>query len=354
MSENLLSISDSIIKINKVLQQIQSDIQKDPGLQDFETIELPFKLVEAGINLWAALYSPQVLRHLADADADTLDAWAIALSQTLNKQLAVLNNWLPHLSTLPISPTLTQRITTSTAEIQEINTKKSQLLQAATELFNQEQELRTQEQELRLLQQKEVDLTKIQNELHLVDLGDLRDKIATLSVTLEPLARELEQLQQQKAEIEEQVLALKQQQIILESEIEGQKHKQQRQQGVVLNKTQELISLTQAARAKLTEPLNSTLTDLEQQRSEYKQLSEQLQSSIQAFNKYLEETEDIRDRLNNHYQANQGISERLPLDCQKVNGIIQTIEQNLAELDREIASARKQHEISKQKTIFIF
>ncbi|MDR9893014.1 hypothetical protein G7B40_000240 [Aetokthonos hydrillicola Thurmond2011] len=354
MSENLLSSSDAITKINKILHRIESEIQTEQGLRDFDTIELPFKLVEAGIDFWTAIYSPEVLRQLANADPDTLDAWAIALSQTLNRQFIVLNNWLPHLSTLPITPTLKQKISDLIAEINQISSEKSQLLQSATELFNQEQKLHSDTEELSQLRQKDAELKTIQAELQSVDLDSFRQEITNQSATLEPKATELKQLQQQKAEIDSQIMALQQQQAVLEGEIEYQKLKQRRQQTGLLKSTKELITLTQAGRTKLDESLSTALTDLEEQRREYQQLWEQLQAGIQAFNRYQVETDEIRTHLYAYYQANQTISQQLPIDYQKVNAIIQTIEHNLAQLDQEIANARRQHEQSQQKTILTF
>lgn len=60
---------------------------------DYDHIELPFELVKIALKLWENFYPPELLENLANSDPDTLDAWAIALSQTLSQQLSLLDTW---------------------------------------------------------------------------------------------------------------------------------------------------------------------------------------------------------------------------------------------------------------------
>lgn len=93
-------------KIANLLEQIQNlGLDSEDGetnvlssLHQFETVALPFEWVQQGMGLWEAIFPPEVLEYLGREDPDTLESLAIALSQTLQTQLAILNSWLPLLT----------------------------------------------------------------------------------------------------------------------------------------------------------------------------------------------------------------------------------------------------------------
>lgn len=344
------SSSQNIDKITQLVQQIQ----QAQSLLEFETIELPFGLIEAGIDLWGSTFSPEVLRQLASADADTLDAWAIALSQTLQIQLTLLNNWLPHLATLPVPSTLKQKISKRIRSLGQIANEKSQLLQSAAILLSQEQQLKHDASELQNLRQKAKELEQIQAELQATNLESLRQEVTTQEATLEPQKQALESLKQQKAQLDNQIADLQQQQAKLQEEINHLQSRQQRVETSTTNTSVELITLTKSQQERLSESLSSVLADLEKQQLEFQQTQQQLQKAIQDFNQYQAATEEIRTHIHTHYQSDQVLGCLLPVERQKVDTLIRTIQQNLAELDQELAAGQRVHERSQQKTTLTF
>ncbi len=184
----------------------------------------------------------------------------------------------------------------------------------------------------------------------------LRREIADQSEAVALKASEIEAFERQKVELKAKLVRLQEQQTILEADIEQYKQNHQLQQsGGVLTAAKELIRLTREERAKLFEPLKVVLDDLEQQRKDYQQTWEKLQTAIQQFNKYREETDEIYVHLDRHYQADCTLSQRLlPLDSKKVEHILQIIRTHLDELDKELAQARTRHERSQQKSIVTF
>ena len=175
------------------LQQRMQQIQQAQNLLEFETIELPFQLVEAGIRLWESLYSPESLQQLAQTDPDTLDAWAIALSQTLQNQLDLLNRWQSSLGTLPVPPLLKQKIEDRIQKLREIAQEKSRLFQELTPLLQQEQQLLQEAEELSVLKGKEKALHQIQADLEAIDIEHLRQSISTQVAHLKPGLQEVMQ-----------------------------------------------------------------------------------------------------------------------------------------------------------------
>lgn len=346
------------------LEQITSlvdQIQTTKSLIEFETIELPFQLVEAGINLWASTFSPEVLRQLASSDADTLDAWAIALSQTLTTQLNLLNNWLPHLANLPVPPKLKQQISDRILAIGEIASKKSTLLQTAADLLSQEQELRQNSNDLQRLTDKEKELQKIQAELQQTDIEILRQNISDKAAFIEPQMKALRDLQQQKADLDNQIAALQRQQTTLREEITYWQSRQNHLESNTTDTVAELISLTQVQRERLSEALSKELVAVEQQRTEliqqqasYHQAQQQLQKAREDFQKYQTATEEIITAVTTHYQADQALGSLLPIDRQKVDTLFRTCQQTLAEIDQELASARRKNEQAQQKSRIFF
>ena len=347
MLPELLQKLDRINQLIDKLQQTQNPLE-------FEAIDLPFKLSAASIQLWESVFSPETLQQLASSDPETLDAWAIALTQTLETQLTVLKQWLPILTTLPIPPLLSQKINDSIQSISQIASEKSRLLQTSANLFSQEEKLRHDRDELEHLQQKARELETIQTLLQNSNLDTLQQEIAERSAALGPEVETVQRLQQQQAELETKIAALKQQQEILNHKLTQLQAHQQRQETSIQNTTQQLVTLTQSQRENLSEATASVLADLEKQRTEYHQVWDQLQTAIQAFNQYQSETDEIKTNLKAYYHSNQDIVQRLPVDRQRVDTLIQAIQANLAELDQELVSARSRHEQAQLQNFLTF
>lgn len=244
------------------LQQQIDQIKRIKNLLEFETIELPFQLVEEGIRLWESLYSPESLQQLAETDPDTLDAWAIALSQTLQNQLDLLNRWQSSLGTLPIPPLLKQKIEDRIQKLSQIAQEKSRLFQELTPLLQQEQQLQKEAEELSVLKEKEKALQQIQADLKEIDLERLRKSISSQVTNIKP----------------------------------------------------------------------------------------GLQGVIQELNSYYHpQIDKIKTQLKAHFQSDQELVNLLPVDRQKVEALIQKLQENLGELDRELTAAQLKHEQQNQK-----
>lgn len=340
-------------EINQIKQLIQQ-IEAAKSLGEFETIELPFQLVTVGINLWETTLPAAILQHLASSDPETLDAWAIALAQTLQTQLNLLQQWLHQISTLPIPPTLQQQIEQRIQQLSQIATEKSQLLKTATALLSQEQQLKRDAAELQNLNQKTAELQQIQAELQATNLENLRQAIALQTAAIAPEKQTLDNLKQQKAALDAQIAACQQQQTQLQAEIDSLKNRQQSRDRSLTQTARELITLTAEQQASLSTTLATVLADLAQQQLEFKQTQQQLNQAIADFNRYQTATVEMRDRLDNHYQADAKLGQILPANHQKISTLISNIQQNLAQLDQELAAAQTANERSRQKTIFTF
>jgi len=343
--------------ITVVLQQIQ----ESQNFREFDTIQLPLELVQAGMSLWESTFYPEVLRQLAGADPETLNAWAIALSQTLNMQLEILNSWLPHLTTLPIPTTLKQKIDDRTSAINQIANDKSKLLQSAANLLQQEEKLQQSNSELQSLKEKARQLQEIKTELEGTNLDNLRASITTQTAALEPSQQKLRSLQQQKAELDDQISALQRQQSILKEEINYWQSRQNRLETSTEDTVAELIVLTQSQREHLSAALTKELDALEQQRTElvqqqksYGEAQQQLQKAGEEFQKYQTATAEILTALNTHYISNLGLGNLLPIDSQKVDVLLRNVQQILAEIDGELGNARRKHEEAQPKNTLVF
>lgn len=341
-----------LAEITRLLQEIQ----QCQNIIEFDNIKLPFELVETALSLWKSSFEPEVLRQLASADMDTLEAWAIACSQTLNTQLEILDSWLPHLTTLPIPATLKQKISDRTQKINQIAKDKSQLLQSSAELLSQEEQLHQQALELSNLQQKTRKLQEIKLQLQATNLESLRQSIAAQAAELEPQQQVLTSLQQQKSDLDDQICALQKQQATIRDEINYWQSRHNRLETTTTNSVSELITLTQLQQERLSAALAKEFATLEQQQAEltqqqqlYHQTKQQLEKAKEDFQKYLTATEETRTLLNIHYQSNRELGNLLPVDHQKIDNLFKNIEQTLAEIDQELTAARSKHEQTQQK-----
>lgn len=343
--------------ITVLLQQIQGS----QNLIEFETIKLPLELVKAGTILWESTFHPEVFRKLASADPETLEAWAIALSQTLNTQVEILNSWLPHLTTLPIPTTLKQKIGDRTSSINQIASDRSKLLQSAASLLQQEAQLQQDNSQLQDLKEKVKQLEKIQAEVAATNLEQLQADITAQTAAIEPEYQKLRSIQQQKADVDDQIAALQRQQTMLKEEVDYWQSRQNRLETSTQDTVAELIILTQLQRERLSAALAKELATLEQQRTDltqqqqsYHQAEQQLQKAQEDFQKYQTATQERIAALNTHYQSDSALGNLLPIDRNKVDNLFRNAQQTLAEIDRELATARSKHEQAQQKTSFTF
>jgi len=344
----------SLQRLIELAQSLEENLEQGHSPLEFDSIEQPFQLIAAGVEVWEQLYSPEVLRQLAETDPDTLDAWAIALSQTLQQQLTLLNTWIPHLSSLPVPHSLQQKLQSYYQDIAAISREKSQLLDSANMVLSREQELRRQGQELDQLKQTCQTLNRMEAELRTTDLGQLRQENQERSQALTPEYEQLQALEQEKAQLEADYAAIQQQRQRLEAEIQRLRSRRQQQDQQTAASSQDLIQLSQAERQRLSDLLASVLEDLEQERQAYQQVKGDLQGAIGQFNQYQEHTEAIRSHLKQHYQQNADLSQRLPVNRQTIDPLLQDIRQHLQQIDQELAIAQQHHAESQRKQSFNF
>jgi chromosome segregation ATPase len=311
-------------------------------------------LIQATIKFCGSVFAPESLDEIATTDEESINAWAIALMQTLQSQLILLDGWQPRLTTLPLPETLQEKIRDRATQLQQISQQQSELLQSTATLFSQEAELRQGAEALQQLKKKAQILKRIKSELKTTDLNALREQISLQAIAIAPQREELENLKQQKAELDREVTYLQQQRHNLESQITYLQQRQQRLETATSQSAQQLISVTNGEKERLSQELNILLTDLSSQQEAYQQIQQQLATAIADSNRYQQETEKLRQYLQQHYQANQEIAQNLPVNQQKIQQIVKSIEQNLAELDQELAQVLQQQAESKQKTIFTF
>ena len=348
-------------RIAKLIEQIQDDIMdRDEerlligSLHEFETIDRPFQLIQATIELTASIFTPESLGEIAKTDEESINAWAIALMQTLQAQLSLLEGWEAQLASLPLPEALKQKIGDRTSQLQEIAREQSTFLRSTRALFSQEAQLRQDAKTLQQLKKKAKLLKAIKSELQTTDLDKLRDRISTQEEAIAPQRQELETLKEQKAQLDSELESLQQQKITLDARVNYLQHRYQRLEAGTHETASEAIELTVAQEEHLSEELQSLLGELSQQQQEYQQTQENLASAIEESNRYQKETDGLRHQLQQYYQSNQELANNLPVNRQKIDGIVKTIQDNLAILDQELARALQQQEDSAKKTTFTF
>ncbi|WP_254566491.1 hypothetical protein [Oscillatoria sp. HE19RPO] len=346
-------------KIANLLEQIQNlGLDSEDGetnflssLHQFETVTLPFEFVQQGMGLWEVIFPPELLESLGTKDPDTLESLAIALSQTLQTQLAILNPWLPLLTT---PPALADKIRDRTTQLQQITTEKAELLAASETLFHRELELRQAGETLQDFQQTLAELQAIEQELATTDLEDLRREISTRQTALEQDRNQLETLKRQQAELEAEIAAIQGLNHQISRELEGLQLRRSRLETRTQQQTAQLITLTETERERLGTALPPLLEELVEQQSAYQNAQGELSQAIADFNCYQQQTHEVIMHLNSHYQTDVELGQKLPVNHSKIETIIQRIQDNLAELDQELAIAQQQHERSQEKTIVTF
>jgi len=331
------------------------------NLLKFDNICLPFELIQSLFEDCQLTFTAELLKQLSETEPETFEAWAIALSKTLATQLELLNSWQLLLDSLPISANLKQRINDRNQSLKTLITEKSELLKSANLILSQEQQIIQETQELKTLKSKIQQLTTLEAELQTANLEQLRKTIAEKAIQLEPQQQILTDLQQQKTQLDEQITALQQQQTLLKEEITYWQSRQNHLEQSTRNSVSELITLTQLQRQRLSEALAEELAHLEtqkqqliQQQESYNQVQQQIQQTQTDFETYHTVTQELITMLNSHYQTNVVLGKLLPVNCEKIDHLLKTVQETLAEIDQELSISRKKQEQIQQKIRFTF
>ncbi|HIK12090.1 MAG TPA: hypothetical protein IGS52_17830 [Oscillatoriaceae cyanobacterium M33_DOE_052] len=343
-------MTNYITKINQII----TNIEKSPNLREFETVELPFKLVEATWELMAFAYPPQVLQQLGDTDPDTLDAWGLALAATMEMQLQIVGKWQQQLTSLPLPEGLKAKITDGYDKLGEIAANTSQFMADFDQLLRQEKQLKEAQEELHRLQQTAAELQQIQTELETANLEQLRGEIATLAAAIEPERETLAALQEQKENLAGEMAAISQQKERLMEGINYLKSGISGGERETIGLAREMLNIHEGLRQDLSVSLASILADVGSQQGELRRIKEQIQTAVQEFNQYQRRVGEMQGYLQAHFQRDRELGQLLPVDQQKVNNLIDNIQQNLAQMDGELAAARSVLAESQQKITLSF
>lgn len=336
------------------LSQLLQQLQTTETVLDFDNIQLPFQITDTSYQLWRSLFSEENLQKLAQDAPETLDAWAIALMKSLQKQQELLQIWLPLLANLPIPEKLKAKIQENNERLQSQFTEQSQICQAAGELLQQEQQLRQQAAELENLRHRQQELETIQQQVANIDWQQWRQNIETQAEQIEPQKQSLQELQQKQTEIENYLTALKNQRQNLEQDLEIWQNREKKEASRTQQTAAQLQEFINKYRQQLSKPLADMLADVAEQKQELEQVQQQLQQAVADFNEYQQETEQQKNHLQAHYQADEATSRLLPVNSQRVNHLLQQIQENLTELDKELSQGHQIHKESENKQIYRF
>jgi hypothetical protein len=341
-------------EIQQNLNRLTTALENNYGLWDYETVAIPFELTQACLQIWTDCFPVSILQKLDGNDEGTLEAWAIALNETLTKQLGILNQWIPLLNVPSIPRSVREKSEQRTAELHQIANEKLAVLKAFPDLFSQEIELRSAAAELSDLRVKFSELQAVEADIQANDLAALRAQVNRKESELLPQQETLTRLRIQQVDLDIQITSLRQQQEVLEQEIEREKLLQEDHQLGLVSQVKRLLNFTENASEGLSISINEAVANLNIQRAEYNLQWEHLQEIIATCKQYYTETEMIRKDLNAHYQVDVNLGKCLPINRHQINKFILAIEENLTELDQELQTVQRQHEMLQQKQHLIF
>ncbi|HAN75247.1 MAG TPA: hypothetical protein DCQ63_13900, partial [Planktothrix sp. UBA8402] len=72
------------------------------------------------------------------------------------------------------------------------------------------------------------------------------------------------------------------------------------------------------------------------------------------FETYQTITQELITILNSHYQTNAVLGKLLPVNCQKIDHLLKTVQETLVEIDQELSTSRQKQEQIQQKIRFTF
>jgi tetratricopeptide (TPR) repeat protein len=175
------------------------------------------------------------------------------------------------------------------------------------------------------------------------------------STAIKRKQEEIKKLEQQQKQLEAELQQLQSAQEEIEASLQNQRQDHASRQSTFQPVAEQLLSLIKIEHTALLEPLKLVLDDLQQQRGDYQEAWEKLQAAIQEFNQYKQATDEIRVHLSSHYQSDQSLGSILtPVDRAKISHLLQTVQAQLEEVDRELKQALIIHEQSQQKHLLNF
>ena len=254
-----------------------------------------------------------------------------------DKKVIIINNKLYELKNKKLSNTIKKQENSAIFEVSNSISQGPELLQNEQPANNEKEVINPE-----ISEQSEAVNSKTS------EIENLKEQNAKLE-------NERKEFQKQNAKLKSELEELREQQNRFQAEIKEYQDSNLKDQIEIQKLVEKLIQLKKEEYTKLSQPLEIILNDLEKHQQDYQQTWDRLQTAIQQFNKYKEETDEISFNLNAHYEADCDLNENpLPLDRQKVNEIIQKVRQLLAELDKELADALIKHEQSQRKLFITF
>lgn len=327
-------MSDKITKIVERIAEFAARIRQVQNCLEYDHIELPFNLTDKAIELLAEIFTVASLQQLAEnQEEETLNAWAIALTKTLDKEIKLLDQWLTVVNALPVYQKLKDEINDKSTVIKDSVQTKSVLLKLAKIVLN-DQQLETFKATIEsspdihtLEAQIESEKRKVETQVKELESKDkeiqeLQQKSDAKKVNLEAKKLELEAKNQEKGKLETQ---------IDDCQVKFDK---------LANQNQELAQqLAEANR------------NLEAQKQKYDTIESQRKQAIEDWQKYESATKQIQDALKLHAQSNQEIGGNLllPSETQSMENLGLEIARLLQQQDEILSVARQKNEELQKK-----
>lgn len=314
---------------------------KDPG-----RITLPCRLLRAAAEVTEQVYDPDSVSRLDEAEVEMLVTYLSKAVDAVVGSLSQVVAGLPKQPPAEMLAKLDQQVESLTGLLKERET----LLAAAQSVLEREEEVLAEQRRLDDLRQRHAALLRARERLEGTSIEELRREVEDLESKLGPARTELEQLEGRLSEGETALVAVSGALADARRRLGEQEKKAEEEFAKLVGVGESLVAALAPHAARCQRNIREIVREIGEKTAEGKQLREELTARLEEVGTVYDETAGLAEALKLYAQSDYQVALSVPGVVKTVRERLSRIEEELREVDVELARALSQHQVAGRVT----
>lgn len=314
-----------------------SGADKDPG-----RITLPCRLLRAAADVTEQVYAQDLVGGLDEAEVEMLVTY---LSKAVD---AVVGSLRQVVAALPRQPPaeILAKLDRQADSLAGLVRERETLLSAAQSVLEREKEILEEQRRLDDLRQRHAALVRARERLKGTSLEELRREVAELEAELGPARAELEQLEGELAKGDAALTAVGAALDDARRRLGEQEKKVEDEFAKLVGVGESLVAALAPHAARCRRNILEIVREIGEKTAEGKQLREELSARLEEVGRAYDETAGLAGALKLYAQSDRQLALSLPGVMNSIRERLSRIEEELREVDAELARALAQHQVA--------
>lgn len=315
----------------------RSGAEKDPG-----RITLPCRLLRAAAEVAEQVYAPESVGRLDEAEVEMLVTY---LSKAVE---AVVGSLRKVVAALPQQPPaeMLAKLDQQADSLMGLVRERETLLAAAQSVLEHEEEVLAEQQRLEDLRRRQTALGQARERLKGTSLEELRREVDELESELGPARAELEQLDGKLSEGEVALAAVSEALVNARRRLGEQEKKTDDEFAKLVDVGENLVAAFAPHAARCQRNIQEIIREIGAKTAEGKQLREGLTARLEEVGRVYDETAGLAEALKLYAQSDRQVALSVPGVVNSVRERLSRIEEELREVDVELARTLLQHQVA--------